>query len=70
MRTRAFSLVAALIFGGLTISAQKDQIYSGEIIDGLCVSMRSLLAVPGKSRADSRSAASAHLFLWRVRWLI
>ena len=36
MRTRAFSLITAFVVGGLTTSAQKNQTFSGEIIDGLC----------------------------------
>jgi hypothetical protein len=41
VRTRTLTFIAAFAFAGLTLSAQKNQSYSGEIIDGPCVSMGS-----------------------------
>jgi hypothetical protein len=54
MRTRAFSLIAAFTFAGIAISAQKNQNYSGEIMDGPCASMRSHEAMM-KSHPDMKS---------------
>ena len=41
MKTRAYSLIAIFGFVGLAVSAQNQQSYIGEIIDGPCANMAS-----------------------------
>ena len=60
MKVRALGLIAVLTFVGLTVAAQKNQTYTGEIMDSSCAKMGSHEAMM-KSHPNIKTAKDCTL---------
>src|SRR5713226_5158911 len=60
MKTRALSLIATLMFVSLSFAAQKNQTYTGEIMDSACAKMGSHDAMM-KSHPNMKTATDCTL---------